>query len=85
MTLPQDHGVVAQATISRSCVVADAPPSEIPGEGPPRYLDDVKSTIAAPLVVDEQVVGMLVLCASQAGAFDREQARSLNLVTAKLV
>ena len=84
MTLPQDHGVVAQATISRSCVVADAPPSEIPGEGPPRYLDDVKSTIAAPLFVDEQVVGMLVLCASEAGAFDQEQARSLNLVTAKL-
>ena len=84
MTLPQDHGVVAQATISRRCVVADAPPSEIPGEGPPRYLDDVKSTIAAPLVVDETVIGMLVLCATEAGAFDQEQARSLNLVTAKL-
>ena len=84
MTLPQDHGVVAQATISRSCVVADAPPSEIPGVGPPPYLDDVKSTMAAPLVVDERVIGMLVLCATEAGAFDQEQARSLNLVTAKL-
>ena len=84
IALPRDHGVVAQAAISRSCVIADAPPSEIPGQGAPRYLDDVKSTLAAPLVYDEIVVGMLVLCASEAGAFKEEQARSLNLVTAKL-
>ena len=84
MTLPQHHGVVAEATLARRCVIADAPPSEVPGGGPPHYLEDVKSTIAAPLILDEQVVGMLALCSVKTGAFKEEQARSLNLVTVKL-
>ena len=84
MTLPGEHGLVSQAATNRQPIAADACPSEIPGQKPARYLDDVRSTIVAPLLHDEKVVGTLILGATEPGSFNQEQAASLGLITRKL-
>jgi diguanylate cyclase (GGDEF)-like protein/putative nucleotidyltransferase with HDIG domain len=84
LSLSPDHGLVAQSAISRSAITANAPPSELPSEGAPRYLADVKSSLVAPLVVDERVVGMITLCGKQEDAFTDEQGHSLSLIAPKL-
>ncbi len=84
LSLSPDHGLVAQSAISRSAITANAPPSELPSEGAPRYLTDVRSSLVAPLVVDERVVGMIALCGQQEDAFTNEQAHALSLIAPKL-
>jgi diguanylate cyclase (GGDEF)-like protein len=82
--MPAHHGIVSQAAIRRHPMAADTCPSEVPGETPPRYLDDIKSCIVAPLVEEELIVGALVLAATEPGRFADEQAHSLGLITRKL-
>ncbi len=84
LTLSAQDGLVAHAAHARVPLVADAPPSELPGGPVPRYLEDVRSTLAAPLIVDEQVVGVIIVCSSRPGAFDEEQGLFLSLITEKL-
>ena len=84
LTLSQDHGLIAQALVSRSAIVANAPPSELPSGGAPRYLTDVKSSLVAPLIVGERVVGLIALCGKEKDEFTQEQAHSLRLIAPKL-
>ena len=84
LSVSRDHGLVAQSVISRSTIIANAPPSEEPLAGVPRYFSDVSSSLVAPLVVDEQVVGLIVLCGKEEDAFTNEQAHSLGLIAPKL-
>jgi diguanylate cyclase (GGDEF)-like protein/putative nucleotidyltransferase with HDIG domain len=84
LTMPAEHGIVSQAAIRRHPMAADTCPSEVPGETLPRYLDDIKSCIVAPLVEEELIVGALVLAATEPGRFADEQAHSLGLITRKL-
>jgi diguanylate cyclase (GGDEF)-like protein/putative nucleotidyltransferase with HDIG domain len=84
MTLSADHGLVAHAAHTRVPMVADAPPAEVPGGPVPHYLEDVRGTLAAPLIFEEQVAGVIVLCATQAGSFDEDQGLFLSLITEKL-
>ena len=84
LSLSRDHGLVAQSVISRSAIMANAPPSEEPLAGAPRYLTDVKSSLVAPLAVDEHVVGLIALCGKEENAFTNEQAHSLGLIAPKL-
>lgn len=84
LALPAEHGVVAQAAATRLPVVADAPPSELVDGRVPRYLDDLQSSIVAPLVINEQVVGVLVLGSVESGSFTQQQGEFLSLITPKL-
>jgi diguanylate cyclase (GGDEF)-like protein len=84
MTLSADHGLVAHAAHTRVPMVADAPPSEEPGGPVPHYLEDVRATLAAPLIFEEQVAGVIVLCSTQPGSFDEDQGLFLSLITEKL-
>jgi diguanylate cyclase (GGDEF)-like protein len=84
LTLPSEHGMIAQAASSRQPIAADACPAEVPGEKPPRYLDDVQSAIVAPLIADENIAGTLILASVEPGRFTQEQAHSLELITRKL-
>jgi diguanylate cyclase (GGDEF)-like protein/putative nucleotidyltransferase with HDIG domain len=84
MTLSAEHGLVAHAAHTRVPMVADAPPAEDPGGPVPHYLEDVRATLAAPLIFEEQVAGVIVLCATQPGAFDEDQGLFLSLITEKL-
>jgi diguanylate cyclase (GGDEF)-like protein len=65
-------------------LVADAPPSEVPGGPVPHYLEDVRATLVAPLIVEEQIVGVIVLCSNLPGSFDEDQGLFLSLITEKL-
>jgi diguanylate cyclase (GGDEF)-like protein/putative nucleotidyltransferase with HDIG domain len=84
MALPAEQGVVAQAATTRLPVVADAPPSEAADGRVPRFLDDLQSTVAAPLVLDDRVVGVLVLGSTEAGNFTEQHGEFLSLITPKL-
>jgi diguanylate cyclase (GGDEF)-like protein len=84
LTLPSEHGLISQAAARRQPLAADACPAEIPGEKPPRYLDDVQSAIVAPLISDENTAGTLILASTEPGRFTQEQAHSLELITRKL-
>jgi diguanylate cyclase (GGDEF)-like protein/putative nucleotidyltransferase with HDIG domain len=84
MALPAEQGVVAHAAATRLPVVADAPPTEAADGRVPRYLDDLLSTVAAPLVLDDRVVGVLVLGSTEAGTFTEQHGEFLSLITPKL-
>jgi diguanylate cyclase (GGDEF)-like protein/putative nucleotidyltransferase with HDIG domain len=84
LALPAEHGVVAQAAATRLPVVADAPPSELVDGRVPRYLDDLHSSVVTPLVIDDQVVGVLVLGATEPGNFTEQHGEFLSLITPKL-
>jgi diguanylate cyclase (GGDEF)-like protein/putative nucleotidyltransferase with HDIG domain len=84
LALPAEHGVVAQAAATRLPVVADAPPSELVDGRVPRYLDDLHSSVVTPLVIDEKVVGVLVLGSVEPGSFAPQHGEFLSLITPKL-
>jgi diguanylate cyclase (GGDEF)-like protein len=84
MTMPAGHGVLAHAAASRQPIVADGPPGELPNGVTPRYFEDIRSTLVAPLILDDRVIGAVVLCSSAPGYFQQDQAWFLNLVTEKL-
>jgi diguanylate cyclase (GGDEF)-like protein/putative nucleotidyltransferase with HDIG domain len=84
LALPAEHGVVAQAAATRLPVVADAPPSELVDGRVPRYLDDLQSSVVTPLVIDDEVVGVLVLGSLEPGSFTQQHGEFLSLITPKL-
>ena len=84
LTLSTQEGFLAQALRSGRPTVANAAPKEIPSLEAPTYFDDVRSTLAAPLTVDNRAIGMIVLCSTARDAFDQEQGHSLSLITGKM-
>jgi diguanylate cyclase (GGDEF)-like protein/putative nucleotidyltransferase with HDIG domain len=84
LALPAEHGVVAQAAATRLPVVADAPPSELIDGRVPRYLDDLQSSVVTPLLIDDQVAGVLVLGSIEPGSFSKQHGEFLSLITPKL-
>jgi diguanylate cyclase (GGDEF)-like protein/putative nucleotidyltransferase with HDIG domain len=84
MVLSAEHGLLAHTVHTRVPMVADAVPGEAPGSAVPHYLEDVRATLAAPLIFEEQVAGVIMLCSTQAGAFDEDQGLFLSLITEKL-
>jgi diguanylate cyclase (GGDEF)-like protein len=84
MHLSADHGLVAHAAHTRVPMIADAPPVELPGGPVHHYLEDVRATLAAPLIFEEQVVGVIVFCSGHPGAFTEDHGLFLSLITEKL-
>jgi diguanylate cyclase (GGDEF)-like protein/putative nucleotidyltransferase with HDIG domain len=84
MHISAEHGLVAHAAHTGVPMIADAPPVESPAEAAHHYLEDVRSTLAAPLLFEEQVVGVIVVCSGQPGAFTEDHGLFLSLITEKL-
>lgn len=84
MHLSAEHGLVAHAAHTRVPMIADAPPVELPGGPVHHYLEDVKATVAAPLIFEEEVVGVIVACSNRPGAFNDDHGLFLSLITEKL-
>ena len=83
VTLPLRHGPLAQVAMCQMPITADSPVLE---NGTPALhgFGDVKSVLAAPLTVDDELIGMIVLGSQRAGAFDEDETLILSLVTPKL-
>ncbi len=85
LSLSRTDGLVAEAAKAREPIVADDffPSAERGGEGL-RYLSDVGSTLAAPLVMDNKVLGAIILCSKLRNSFDERDRLLLELITGKL-
>ena len=84
LTTACDRGLMRVSAAEGLAQIANAPPGEGPDGRAPRYLDDVQSSLVAPLIVDGRVMGMLTLCSRSPDAFREQQAQSLTLITAKV-
>ncbi len=84
LALPALQGAMAEAAAARKPVIAEGPPVEFHARVAPRYWDDVRCTLAAPLILDEAVIGGVALCSSATRNFDQGQAWFLSLITGKL-
>ena len=84
LTMPAAHGVLAQAAAARRPIVVEVGPAESLPKATPRYLEGIRSALAAPLLVDERVIGGILLCSPAPDSFDEEQAFFVGLITGKL-
>ena len=73
-----DPSATAQALMQRRLVRWDEPAEDTlsPGEG----RDAAKSVIAAPLSAGEEVVGVVTVCGSRAGAFSAEDEHCVRVI-----
>ena len=83
VTLPLRQGPLAQVAMCKMPITVESP---VLGSGAPvlPYSKDVKSVLAAPLTVDDELIGMIVLGSSRDAAFNEDEALILSLVTRKL-
>ncbi len=84
LTLSTEQGFLADMLRSGRPIAANAAPPEIPSPGTPPFFDGIRSTLAAPLTVDNRAIGMIVLCSTFPDAFDQEQGHTLSLITGKM-
>ena len=84
LTLSAEKGFLADALRSDRPTAANEAPQETPSPGTPTCFDDIRSTFAAPLTVDNRAIGMIVLCSTSADAFDQEKGHTLSLITGKM-
>jgi len=84
LNLPDGEGPLAQAAAARQPVVRAGPPGLLGLGVAGRHLAGVRSTLAAPLIVDQQVIGAVALCSQAPDAFQQDQAWFLSLITGKL-
>lgn len=83
LVVPCDRGLLAQAVDCQRPLIGNGSALDVFATSVSPYVDDFRSTIAVPLLVEEQVVGALLLWASGVGAFSQEHLDFLRLVTAK--
>ncbi len=80
LKVPLFHGVLAQAARAKRPVLAPGPPTEFT-TGLHRYLLNARCTLAAPLIAEGHVHGILTLHSRTAGAFQADQAWFVGLIT----
>jgi len=83
LRVPLFHGTLANAAKARRPILAPGPPTDL-STGLHRYLLNVRSTLAAPLMADDRVYGILTLHATAPGAFQPDQAWFVGLLTERL-
>ena len=77
-------GLLAECVEKRRIMTASGPVSDSPDGHIPRYLDDVRSSLVAPLVADERVIGAILLGSTTDSEFDRDQCQLMSLLTGKV-
>ena len=84
LTVSSKYGLLAECVASKQIMIASGAVSDSPDGRIPRYLDDVRSSLVAPLVSDERVIGAILLCSATDNAFERDQYRLMSLLTGKV-
>ena len=79
-----ERGLISASARERKPLIANCPPGVVLDGRFSRELDDVQSSLVAPLPGKRQTIGMIALCAKSRGAFREEQADFLQLITGKM-
>jgi len=78
------HGLLAECVELKQIMIASGAVSDSPEGHAPRYLDDVRSSLVAPLVVDDRVIGTILLCSTKDNGFEPDQCQLMSLLTGKV-
>ena len=78
------HGLLAECVELKQIMIASGAVSDSADGQVPRYLDDVRSSLVAPLVVDDRVIGAILLCSIRDNGFDPDQCQLMSLLTGKV-
>jgi len=83
VSVERDQGVFGRAAELRIPMIADAPPGPLSGAAE-RCFENVRCTLAAPLIAGDRVVGVVAVCSRRPRAFGEAQGLLLSLITEKL-
>ena len=77
-------GLLAECVESKQIMIASGAVSDSPDGHTPRYLDDVRSSLVAPLIADDRVIGAILLCCTTDKGFEPDQCQLMSLLTGKV-
>ncbi len=83
LSLPEQRGLVGRAAALRIPLIEDATPSDELDIHNARHFEEARSSLVAPLLVDDRPVGILLLCSPHTAAFDHDQSLLLSLLSDK--
>jgi diguanylate cyclase (GGDEF)-like protein len=84
LAVSSKHGLLAECVESKRIMIASGVVSDSPGGHVPRYLDDVRCSLVAPLVADGRVIGVILLCCTTDNEFEPDQCQLMSLLTGKV-
>jgi diguanylate cyclase (GGDEF)-like protein/putative nucleotidyltransferase with HDIG domain len=83
LSLPENRGLIGRAASLRMPLIEDVTPSDDLDLHNARYFESARSSLVAPLLIDDRPVGMLLLCSRHTTAFDHDQSLLLSLLSEK--
>ena len=85
LAVSSKRGLLAECVESKQIMIASGAVSDSPDGHTPRYLDDVRSSLVAPLIADDRVIGTILLCCTKDNGFELDQCQLLmSLLTGKV-
>ena len=84
LAVSSKHGLLAECVESKRITIASGAVSDSPDGHVPRYLDDVRSSLVAPLIADDRVIGAILLCSTTDNGFEPDQCQLMSLLTGKV-
>ena len=84
LAVSSKHGLLAECVETKRIMIASGAVSDSPDGHIPRYLDDVRSSLVAPLVADDRVIGTILLCSTTDKGFEPDQCQLISLLTGKV-
>ncbi len=84
LAVSSKHGLLAECVESKRIMIASGAVSDSPDGHTPRYLDDVRSSLVAPLVADDRVIDAILLCSTTDKGFEPDQCQLMSLLTGKV-
>ena len=84
LAVSSKQGVLAECVDSRQIMIGSGVVGESQDGQVPRYLDDVRSSLVAPLIADDRVIGTILLCSTTSSAFHPDQCQLMSLLTGKV-
>ena len=84
LAVSSKQGLLAECVESRQIMIGSGAVGDGPDGQVPRYLDDVRSSIVAPLIADDRVIGTILLCSTTDKGFHPDQCQLMSLLTGKV-
>ena len=84
LAVSSKQGLLAECVESKRIMIASGAVSDSPDGHVPRYLDDVRSSLVAPLIADDRVIGAILLCSTTDNGFEPDQCQLMSLLTGKV-